>query len=60
MRNAKDAPVSLKIVETMPGDWTIESETEPHVKSSSGTATWTIKIPANGKTTLAYTVRIRV
>ncbi len=60
MRNAKDAPVLLKVVEPMPGDWTIESETEPHVKTSSGTATWTIKIPANGKTTLAYTVRIRV
>ncbi|MBV8081539.1 MAG: DUF4139 domain-containing protein [Candidatus Eremiobacteraeota bacterium] len=58
MRNAKDTPVTLKVVEPMPGDWTILSENFTHVKSSSATATWTITVPANGKTTLEYSVRV--
>lgn len=58
MRNAKNTPVILKVVEPMPGDWNIISENFPHVKSSSATATWTITVPANGKTTLDYTVRV--
>jgi hypothetical protein len=58
MRNAKDTAVTLKVVEPMPGDWTILSESAPHVKSSSATATWTITVPANGKTTLEYSVRV--
>jgi hypothetical protein len=58
MRNAKDTPVTLKVVEPMPGDWNVVSENFPHVKSSSATATWTITVPANGKTTLQYTVHV--
>ena len=58
MRNAKKTPVTLKVVEPMPGDWTMLAENYPHVKSSSATATWTITIPADGKTTLEYTVRV--
>jgi len=50
--------VALKVVEPMPGDWTMLAENYPHVKSSSATATWTITIPADGKTTLEYTVRV--
>ncbi|HME81073.1 MAG TPA: DUF4139 domain-containing protein [Candidatus Eremiobacteraceae bacterium] len=58
MRNAKDTPVTLKVVEPMPGDWTIIAENAPHVKTSSATATWTMTVPANGKTTLEYSVRV--
>ena len=58
MRNAKDTPVTLKVVEPMPGDWTITNENFPHVKTSSTTATWTITVLANGKSTLVYTVRV--
>ncbi|MBV8170823.1 MAG: DUF4139 domain-containing protein [Candidatus Eremiobacteraeota bacterium] len=58
MRNAKNAAVTLKVVEPMPGDWTILAENYPHVKSSSATATWTITLPADGKETLEYTMRV--
>jgi hypothetical protein len=58
MRNAKDSAVPLKVVETLPGDWQIVSENLPHTKSSSTTATWNVTIPANGKVTLDYTVRV--
>jgi len=58
MRNAKDTPVTLKVVELIPGDWQITGENFQHVKTSSTTATWTITVPANGKTTLTYTARV--
>ena len=58
MRNAKDTPVTLKVVEPMPGDWSITAENMPHVKTSSTTSTWTITVPPNAKTTLTYTVRV--
>jgi hypothetical protein len=58
MRNAKDTPVTLKVVEPMPGDWTITAQNFPSVKTSSTTSTWTITVPPLGKTTLTYTVRV--
>lgn len=58
MRNAKDTPVTLKVVEPMPGDWSIIAENFPHQKTSSTTSTWTITVPPNGKTTLNYTVQV--
>jgi hypothetical protein len=58
MRNAKGTPVTLKVVELIPGDWQITAENFQHVKTSSTTATWTITVPAGGKTTLTYTARV--
>jgi hypothetical protein len=58
MRNAKDTPVTLKVVEPMPGDWSIAAENFSHVKTSSTTSTWTITVPPSGKTTLSYTVHV--
>jgi hypothetical protein len=58
MRNAKDTPVTLKVVEPMPGDWSITAENFPHEKTSSTTSTWTITVPPSGKTTLTYTVHV--
>lgn len=59
IRNAKDEAVTVKVVEPMPGDWEMLSETLPHTKESAHTATWNVKVPAEGKTTLSYRVRVR-
>jgi hypothetical protein len=59
LSNAKDVPVEVLVVEPLPGDWQITSESAPHTKSSATTATWTVRIPADGKTTLTYTARTR-
>ncbi len=58
LSNAKAAPVSVLVVEPIPGDWQIPAESAPHVKSSSSTATWTLVVPPNGSTTLTYTARV--
>jgi hypothetical protein len=59
LRNAKEAPVDVLVIESLPGEWQIVSESAKHVKSSSTTATWTIRVPAGGQTSLTYTARTR-
>jgi hypothetical protein len=59
LKNAKDQAVQIKVVEPVPGDWQMLSESAPHTKETSNTAVWKIDVPANGKTTLVYKVRVR-
>jgi hypothetical protein len=57
--NGKDIAQDLSIVEPVPGDWTITRESQPHTKSSAGTATWLLHLPADGKATLTYTADVK-
>lgn len=59
LKNAKSEAVTVTVREPMPGDWTIISASQPHIKAASGTAEWQVKVPAEGKTTLAYRVRVK-
>ncbi|HZV53828.1 MAG TPA: DUF4139 domain-containing protein [Rhodocyclaceae bacterium] len=57
--NAKELPVTVKLVEPMPGDWEMATESQPHAKGDAHSAVWQVQVPAGGKTTLEYTVRVR-
>jgi hypothetical protein len=57
--NAKEEPVDVSVIEPIPGEWTMLGESQPHQKSSSSTATWLVHVPAGGRTTLSYNVRVR-
>ena len=59
LKNAKPEAVTVMVREPMPGDWTMVSESQPHTKAASGTAEWKVSVPAEGKTTLSYRVRVR-
>lgn len=59
LKNAKSEPVTVTVREPMPGDWAMVSESHPHVKAASGTAEWKVGVPAEGRTTLSYHVRVR-
>ncbi len=59
LKNAKSEAVTVTVREPMPGDWTMVSESHPHAKAASGTAQWQVDVPAEGKTTLTYRVRVR-
>jgi hypothetical protein len=48
--------VTVTVREPFHGDWKITSETQEHVKESSGSATWQVQVPAEGKAALEYTV----
>ncbi|MDP1646083.1 MAG: DUF4139 domain-containing protein [Thiobacillus sp.] len=59
LKNAKPEAVTVKVREPMPGDWTMVNESQPHTKAASGTAEWRVLVPAEGKVTLSYRVRVR-
>ena len=59
LKNAKDEAVTVKVIEPIPGDWQMQSESHPHVKEASNTAVWQVSVPANSKTKLTYKVRVR-
>jgi hypothetical protein len=60
LANAKDVPQIVDVVEPIPGDWKILSENFPHVKTSSATSTWHVRVPADSNTTLTYSARVRL
>jgi hypothetical protein len=57
MRNAKPVAQTVLVIEPIPGDWTMLKSSAPYAKSSSSTATWSLRIPPGGSTTLTYRVR---
>lgn len=57
--NAKEQPVTVKVVEPMPGDWEMVSENQRHTKGEAHAAVWQVAVPAGGKAMLEYTVRTR-
>lgn len=59
LKNAKKEAVTVTVREPMPGDWTMVSESHPHAKAASGTAEWKVSVPAEGRMTLTYRVRVR-
>jgi hypothetical protein len=59
IRNAKREPVAVKVIEPMPGDWQVVSESQPHEKATAHTAVWTVPVPAEGKAVLTWRVRVR-
>lgn len=58
LSNAKQLAQNVLVVEPIPGDWAIEAESAPHVKSSSSTASWNIHVPADSHSVLTYTARV--
>lgn len=59
LKNAKTEAVTVVVREPMPGDWTMISESQPHTKATSGIAEWKVTVPADGKATLTYRVRVK-
>ena len=59
LKNAKTEPVTVTVMEPVPGDWTILQESHKHSKVASNTARWQVAVPAGGSTTLSYRVVVR-
>lgn len=59
IRNHKDEAVEVRVVEHLFrwSEWEIVRESAPHTKLDAGTVEWRLNVPANGETTLTYTVR---
>lgn len=59
LRNHKDTAVEVESYEPVGGDWTILSSSHPYQRKDASTFTFTVKVPARGKTKISYVVRIR-
>ncbi len=59
LKNAKSEPVTIKVVEPIPGDWEMVSESHKHKKENSSIASWAVKVPAQGMSVLTYKVRVK-
>ncbi|WP_419903580.1 DUF4139 domain-containing protein [Kiloniella sp.] len=58
LSNSGDKSVSVDVVGHLPGNWKILEESENHVKESSRKVVWTIDVPAKGKKTFDYKLRV--
>jgi hypothetical protein len=59
LRNHKKEAVTVEVIEPMPGDWEIVRASHPHTKPQAFTARWSLSVPKEGATTLAYRIRVR-
>ena len=59
LSNAKNRAQMVRVVEPIPGEWSIVDENMPHTKSSAFTATWEVRVPADDHTLLHYTADSR-
>jgi hypothetical protein len=57
LKNAKSEAVEVKVLEPIPGDWEMLTESLKHTKAASNTAVWKVTVPAGGSTTLSYRVK---
>lgn len=59
IKNAKKEPITATVLETVPGDWRMLSESLKHESPNSNQAQWQVPVPAEGKADLAYKLRIK-
>lgn len=60
LRNGGTMEKTVRVLEEIPGDWTILAESLPHTKKDSRTAAWSVPVPAGGTAVLSYRVRVRL
>lgn len=59
LRNHKDSPVDVEVLEPAGGDWTVVTSSLPWERRDAQTFAFKPKVPARGSTKLTYTVRVR-
>jgi hypothetical protein len=59
LKNAKKEPVTVNLLEPMPGDWEVLQSSHPFTKEAAGTARFKVTVPAEGSATLTYRVRVK-
>lgn len=59
LRNHKKEDVVVKVVEPIPGDWTILSSSQRYEKTEAFTAEFKVPVPKDKETKITYRVRMR-
>jgi hypothetical protein len=60
LRSEKQAPVDLRVVQTLDGQWKLATSSNPHTNLDAQNVQWIVNVPAGGKRTLTYTVDFRI
>ncbi len=60
INNGKSQPVTVKVIEPMPGDWEILKESQKGSKLNAHQNSWLVKVPAESKATLTYRTLVKV
>ncbi len=58
LRNHGAADISVKVVEPVPGDWTILTASHAPQKIDANTVEFTVPVPKDGEALLAYRIRV--
>lgn len=59
LKNAKTEPVTVKVYESLPGDWRMLDESERHTKEAANRLSWVVEVPGDGSTTLTWRAEVR-
>ncbi|MFH1093119.1 MAG: DUF4139 domain-containing protein [Candidatus Omnitrophota bacterium] len=59
LRNHKDKPVEVEVIEPIPGDWDIIESTQKYEKTDASTIKFMVKLDKNESKTISYRVKIR-
>jgi hypothetical protein len=59
IRNQKDTPVTVRVVEPLGGEWTMIETSHPNTKTAAFESQWQVPVAAGGETILTYRVRVR-
>jgi hypothetical protein len=59
LKNAKKEPVTVSVLEPLPGDWEALQSSHPFTKEAAGTARFKVTVPAGGSAMLTYRVRVK-
>lgn len=59
IRNQKETPVTVRVVEPIGGEWTMIETSHPNQKTAAFESQWEVAVPAGGETVLTYRVRVK-
>lgn len=59
LRNHKDVPETVEVVEPVGGDWEVLQPSHPPVRKDANTLKFEVSVPARGATTVRYQLRSR-
>ncbi len=59
LRNHKEEDVTVKVIEPVPGDWSMLSSSHPFEKTEAFAAEFNLKVPAGEEVKLTYRIKMR-
>jgi len=59
VRNHKETPVTVKVIDHVWSDWSVLSSTAEYTKKDAHTIEFAVKVPKDGETIVTYTIRTK-